>query len=362
MKSGGISTIRFGKGPHGGRGEVCGRRGGLRVVDRAAVDATPLGSPVEEAAMGRGSPLSPRHSGARSGPSLEHSLLDNGQTYRLIGQFQDSPRQTVSERALSSLVAHNMRLVAKEVARRYPSGPVEREDLMQEGVEGLVEDARRFDVSLGNRFSTYAVYWIRQRIRRALLHGGRPVRLPAEVEAEIIHFLRREDGPSEEMTAARRRELELAEARASSPVSMEDEPSFGDSEGGRPLGDVLADEEDVEDVVFHSSGGVVRGEIDEALQSLDERKRLVVEYRFGLGGASSEAGGPGPLTLVQTGEVLGLSHEGVRKIEKDAMAELGSLMGASPERLDSRRGAAAARRRSAGEIPEEAPEITKVLS
>ena len=221
--------------------------------------------------------------------------------------------------AKDRLVRCNLRLVAS-VARRHVGRGLPMEDLLQEGVVGLIRAAEKYDWRRGTRFSTYAVPWIRQAIAQALANTGRLIRLPApqHLQAERLARAERgllERGAADPGVAELAAETGLEEAavlrirRADAPHASLDAP-VGDGSGR--LGDMVADErEPVEVAVAAARRRTVRDSVDR----LTDRDRAVMRLRFGLDGR-------GERTLGAVGEVVGLSPERVRQLESAALEKL----------------------------------------
>ncbi|HEY5693606.1 MAG TPA: sigma-70 family RNA polymerase sigma factor [Gaiellaceae bacterium] len=225
------------------------------------------------------------------------------------------------EEAKRRLIESNLRLVMA-ITRNYTKASVPLLDLIQEGNLGLIRAVEKFDYRLGYKLSTYATWWIRQAITRALADQGRTIRLPVHVADQVRRLLRarrqlaqkfnreptlaelaRETQQSEERV---RELLELVET----PVSLETPVGDGES----LYGDLI---EDVNALAPHEqTAEQARGqELAGALAQLNPRMRRVLSLRFGLDG------GP-PHTLEEVGTELGITRERVRQLETRALREL----------------------------------------
>jgi RNA polymerase primary sigma factor len=223
--------------------------------------------------------------------------------------------------AKEQLVNSNLRLVIAN-ARKYQGHELPLLDLIQEGILGLIRAAEKFDWRLGYKFSTYATFWIRQAIQRALDNRARTIRIPvhlgqrerklARAHAELAAQLGREP-TEEELAAAAGLELALVqEARDAArvvtsldrPVGEGEETSFG---ALLPSGQ-RGPEEEV-DIVLRENA------LRRALERLPEREREVVELRYGINGDD-------PKPLSETGRRLGITQDAVRKLERKALSEL----------------------------------------
>jgi RNA polymerase primary sigma factor len=227
------------------------------------------------------------------------------------------------EAAKRRLIESNLRLVMS-ITRNYVNSGVPLLDLIQEGNLGLIRAVEKFDYKMGYKLSTYATWWIRQAVTRAIADQGRTIRLPVHVVDQVRRVMRarriltqklnREPLPDEiakESGFEVKRVRELLEL-VEDPVSLETPVGDGDSMYGDMIEDVNSEKPD------ESLAEMLRGaELQTALSQLSERMRHVLELRFGLSGAA-------PKTLEEVGAELGVTRERVRQLESRALRELQS--------------------------------------
>jgi len=225
------------------------------------------------------------------------------------------------EEARKQMVAANLRLVV-HWARRYQDRGVDMADLVQEGTFGLLRAVEKFDWERGFRFSTYATWWIRQALQRAVQQHGRTIRIPLEVaermqrldavSAELAGQLGRppEDDELTEASGLTTAERHALEGVARVTASL-DQPAAAES--STSLGDLVAPEDDswVDDVEQQ----MVFERIREAVDRLPGLQRDVLRLRFGFDGDS-------PASLQSTAERLGIGVRRVRRAEEEALAAL----------------------------------------
>jgi RNA polymerase primary sigma factor len=245
---------------------------------------------------------------------MEGAAPEDEEDLRLLVALGEEARQT--------LIQSNLRLVVA-MAKRYTGHGLSMLDLVQEGNLGLMRAVEKFDYQRGFKFSTYATWWIRQSISRAIADQGRTIRIPVHVVEAVQRAVRQQrrmfqdlgrlptlDELAEELdvTVERARDLLLW---AADPVSLDS--AVGDGADG-VLADLVSDD-DATSVLESVSDEFIRGDVATALACLGERERSIIALRFGLHDGQ-------PRTLEELGALFGVTRERVRQIEVKALEKL----------------------------------------
>jgi len=253
-------------------------------------------------------------------------LMNDAARYRLLTAAEEvSIARRIEEgdpTARELLISSNLRLVLS-IARRYQGQGLALPDLVQEGCLGLMRAAERFDWRRGNKFSTYATWWIRQAIARGVANQARTIRVPVHAGDEMRRVARAHavlrarfgrDPSDEELATAARVPLErLAGLREMDrPVTSLDRGVGED--GDESLGALIPSDPD-DDPMEHADRTLCTEVVRRAVAALPERERQVLRLRYGLGGCE-------PATLDQIGQALGVTRERIRQLEKQALGRL----------------------------------------
>src|SRR5690242_11290897 len=294
-------------------------------IDPATAGSVDVEHSPEQGAR-RGIPLDLKPEGTPN--SLQLFLKDIGRVRLLTAREEVDLAKRIergSFEAKQKMVESNLRLVVS-IAKNYRNQGLPFLDLIQEGTLGLVRAAEKFDYRRGFKFSTYATWWIRQAVARALADKARTIRIPVHIveklnkigraERKLVTALGREPTAEEiaEVIGIDPDEVESIKRSAQAPISLE--KPVGDGEQSE-FGQLIADEQ-AESPYERAVEILTREALREALENLGYRERRVLELRYGLGGEH-------PRTLVEVGRTFNVTRERIRQIENQSLKKLQSL-------------------------------------
>jgi RNA polymerase primary sigma factor len=225
------------------------------------------------------------------------------------------------EEAKRRLIESNLRLVMS-ITRNYTKAGVPLLDLIQEGNLGLIRAVEKFDHRMGYKLSTYATWWIRQAVTRALADQGRTIRLPVHVAEQVRRLLRSRRQLAQKLNreptlAELAHEAQLTEEKVRDLLELVEDPVSLDlpvGDGDSLYGDMIEDV-NIEQPEMQTARHLRHSELARALATLNPRMRHVLSLRFGLDGSH-------PKTLEEVGQELGVTRERVRQLESRALREL----------------------------------------
>ena len=230
------------------------------------------------------------------------------------------------DEARKKMITANLRLVVK-IAQDYSNIGLSLLDLINEGNIGLMKAVERFDPSKGGKLSTYASWWIKQSIKRALANQSKTIRLPVHMVDRVTQIRRTTQQlseklgrePSDEELAE---EMKIPVSRITHLKSVSKKPASLDSpindEDGSNLGDLVPDEKSTSPLEKLQSKSLV-GDVDKVLSTLEPREADIIRLRFGLEGRD-------PKTLEEVGEQIGITRERVRQLQEQAIRQLRKSM------------------------------------
>jgi len=305
----------------------------LELIDEEQIDRECFAAEADEAAFSPAhSEEAPRQPDRDRAPdpqddrdSLRAYLRELGRTRLLSPEEEIALAERIrqgDETARERMIETNLRLVVS-VAKRYQRCGLDLPDLIQEGNIGLMKAVMKFDPAKGYHFSTYATWWIRQAISRSLSNDSRTIRIPVHMVGTVhkvrrarlllMHTLQREPAAEELARELNMSERKVKECLACLGDTVSLETPIGEEDDSE-LGDFIADGQfpDPADLIDNR---LLRGQIDQVLDTLEEREREVIRMRFGL--LDDKV-----YTLEEVGRHFGVTRERIRQIESKALRKL----------------------------------------
>lgn len=273
-----------------------------------------------------------------AGDSVKLYLQEIGRIPLLTPEEEYETAKAVAEgdeSAREKLISSNLRLVVS-VAREYINRGLSLQDLIQEGNMGLMRAAEKFDYSRGFRFSTYATWWIRQSVMRAIADQSRDIRIPVHMNEQINKVKKAERSliqeldrdPSDKEIAAKigggMTAEQVAEIKKISMDTVSLETPAGD-EDNSVLSDFIEDK-NIQDPIDYANSSFLKEEINRILEDLPERERNILKMRYGLDGGD-------PKTLEEVGAVYHVTRERIRQLESKALRRLKIMHGRKSDDL-----------------------------